>query len=111
MSVLAPETRASLRSHRVREPAFPNLSMAAQFDANTGRGRFKLLPTEAGYVVHDPDAPLGATSRGSFAKLADALARADECSRDADARGEPNEPERHGWRHDWGNPKTWERWW
>jgi hypothetical protein len=48
------------------------------------------------------------TVAGPFATLEIAAASAVERSAYAKAKGEPNEPERHGWRLDWGDPKTWE---
>jgi hypothetical protein len=109
MSKLLPETCGALRSHRAHKPRFSSMITAALFDEKNNRGRFRILPTfEGRFVVYDPIAEFGMRSRGDCGTLEEAVARADQCSAEATARGESNEPERHGWKLNWDKPETWE---
>lgn len=116
MSVLSEETRAILRSapKRQPEPAHHGIGEAAQWDHATTRGRFRVLvvPATRELVVYDTAAPNGQGDRGRFSGPHaewDAVARAEECSREAHARGEHNALAAKGLKWDWTDPKTWDK--
>lgn len=108
MSVLRPETVAVLRGARPLAPTFSSMITAELFEHRTARGRFRvLIHRDGGFIVYDPLGELGARTRAVLQTEAEAVARAQACSAEAAARGEPNEPARREWRLDWGNPRTW----
>jgi hypothetical protein len=74
-------------------------------------GRFAVLRrTDGAFVVVDPSRELGRQTVGEPHRtldLADAAAIIESAR--ASARGEPNERALQGFKYDWNDPKTWER--
>jgi hypothetical protein len=79
-------------------------------DPHVGFGRFRVLPrTDGKWIVFDPERELG---QGTVDEAPTLALASDACKRASDAataRGEANEPERKGFKNDWGDPATWER--
>jgi hypothetical protein len=74
-------------------------------------GRFDVFRRMDGlFIVRDPMREIGRQTVGDPHKtleLADAAAMIESAR--ATARGEPNERVLQGFKHDWNDPKTWER--
>lgn len=79
-------------------------------DPHVAFGRFRVLPrTDGRWIVVDPARALGQQTAADAATLAQATTECERLSAEASARGEPNEPERKGFKNDWGDPATWDR--
>ena len=74
MSVLLPESRASLKTVRPSGPFFSNMILGEQFENAHSRGPYKILPYAlGGYVVFRTDAPNGKGVVGNpYLKIEDA---------------------------------------
>lgn len=113
MSVLQRKTQELLalydRQRRKKDDAAYNLTSAAEHDYKTSRGRFKVLKRVDGkFVAVDPSKPNGQTGCGVFDTVDEAVERVDGLSKEADARGEYNAPEKHGYKLNFDDPKNWE---
>lgn len=108
-SRLLPETVAALRGTRSREPTFGNMIGAELFEARMTRGRFRVLKTSTGELaVYDPARPFGDRTVELFRTEDEAAVASKWFSDEATRKGEPNEPEIHGWRLDWGKAGSWD---
>jgi hypothetical protein len=73
-------------------------------------GRFSVLRRMDGrLIVYDPEKPCGNRTISDHPTEELAAAAAMIASAGADARGEPNERPRTGYKYDWNDPKVWER--
>lgn len=108
VSVLSARTLEILATYRQPQPTWPNMIQAELHDAETRRGRFRvLIRTDKKYIAFDPAAPTGQGAQGVFDKKEQAVACIEKLSAEASRRGEPNEVERHGWRLNFDDPKNW----
>jgi hypothetical protein len=98
-----------LRGTRAREPAFGNMIGAELFEQRMTRGRFRVLKTSAGELaVYDPARPFGDRTVETLRTDDEAAVAVQWFSDQAARLGEPNEPERHGWKLDWSKAESWQ---
>jgi hypothetical protein len=111
VSALSPQAQALLKLYakqKAPEARF-NLSGLAEHEQKTNRGRFKvLIRVDGKFVAFDPSKPNGQTGCGVFDDIDAAVECIDQLSKQADARGELNVPEKHGWKINFDDPKNWD---
>ena len=73
-------------------------------------GRFVVLQrTDGKWIVYDPERPFARRTAWFGDSEVEACNECKRLSDEATARGETNERERKGFKHDWSDPQTWER--